>query len=304
MILVFVLYSLFASVFVIAKVGLEYSQPFFFVGSRMLAAGFIMLGYQWLAQRHLFIIKRDHYIRLFALGFFNIYLTNVMEFWGLQYLTAFKTCFIYSLSPFFAAFFSFLVFHERLTRKKWLGLLVGFIGFFPILLMQSPTEELAGGFGVFSWAELAVLVAAGSSAYGWILLRQLVREDGYPAPLVNGWSMLVGGTFALIHSGISETWHPVPVSEYEIFLYCVIALIVISNIFAYNLYGLLLKKFSATFLSFAGFSTPAITALFGWLFIGESITWGFVFCSIVVFLGLGLFYQEELRHGLRIPQKV
>ncbi len=304
MILVFVLYSLFASVFVIAKVGLEYSQPFFFVGSRMAVAGVLMLSYQWLAHRHLFVIQRRHYLRLLCLAFFNIYLTNVMEFWGLQYLTAFKTSFIYSLSPFLAAFFSFLVFDERLTRKKWLGLLVGFVGFFPILLMQSPSEALAGGLWIFSWAELAVLVAAGASAYGWILLRQLVREDGYPAALVNGWSMLVGGALALAHSSLFENWHPIPVTGYESFLYCMIALILISNILAYNLYGLLLKRFSATFISLAGFSTPLITAFFGWIFIGESITWGFVLCSIVVFCGLGIFYQEELRHGMRLPQKV
>ncbi len=304
MILVFVLYSLFASVFVISKVGLIYAQPFFLVGSRMVVAGLIMLTYQWFMYRHLFVIKREHYLRLFSLAFFNIYLTNVMEFWGLQYLTASKTCFVYSLSPFLAAFFSFLVFHERLTKRKWLGLLVGFAGFFPILLMQSPSEELLGGWWIFSWAELAVLVAAAASAYGWIILRQLVRENGYPAPLVNGWSMLVGGLLALLHSRASEGWHPFPVSDYEPFFYAVIALIIVSNLLAYNLYGFLLKRFSATFLSFAGFCTPLVTALFGWAFINETISWGFFGCAFVVFLGLGIFYQEELRQGLRVPQKV
>ncbi len=105
MILIFVLYSLFASVFVISKVGLQYAQPFFFVGSRMVIAGLIMLVYQWSLHRHLFVIKREHYLRLFGLAFFNIYLTNIAEFWGLQYLTAFKTCFVYSLSPFLPLFF-------------------------------------------------------------------------------------------------------------------------------------------------------------------------------------------------------
>ena len=108
---------------------------------------------------------------------------------------------------------------------------------------------------------------------------------------------------ALFHSRLYEPWHPFPVTGYEKFFYCMAALIVISNLLAYNLYGVLLKRFSATFLSFAGFSTPLITAFFGWFFLGEQITWGFVLCASVVFLGLGLFYQEELRHGLRIAEK-
>ena len=82
------------------------------------------------------------------------------------------------------------------------------------------------------------------------------------------------------------------------------ALIIVSNLLAYNLYGALLKRFSATFLSFAGFSTPLITAFFGWAFIHETVSWGFIGCAVIVFIGLGLFYQEELRQGLRVPQEV
>ena len=42
--LAFVLYALFASVFTVAKGALEYASPFFLVGSRMMAAGALMLG--------------------------------------------------------------------------------------------------------------------------------------------------------------------------------------------------------------------------------------------------------------------
>ena len=46
MIFVILLYALFASVFTIAKTGLEFTQPLFFVGSRMMLAGVGLLAYQ------------------------------------------------------------------------------------------------------------------------------------------------------------------------------------------------------------------------------------------------------------------
>ena len=151
MYLVVILYALFASVFTVSKTGLMYTQPLFFVGTRMLFAGGLMLAYQFIFQRRYFKIEKAHFWKIFRLAAFNIYLTNVLEFWGLQYLTSFKTCFIYSLSPFMSAIMSYFMFSERLGSKKWLGLLVGFIGFIPILLNESGGESELGHVFFLSW---------------------------------------------------------------------------------------------------------------------------------------------------------
>jgi drug/metabolite transporter (DMT)-like permease len=301
MFLVILLYALFASVFTIAKTGLEYSQPFFLVGSRMFVAGLIMLAYQYFWNREGFTFDRRHFWRIFRLALFNIYLTNAFEFWGLKYLTSFKTCFIYSLSPFVSAIFSYFLFCEKMNFKKWCGLTIGFLGFLPILLTETSSEEATGHFFFFSWAELAVMAAAVSSVYGWILLRQLVKENGYSPFMANGLSMLLGGAMALTHSLATETWDPVPVSETLPFLECALLLIIISNLICYNLYGYLLRHYSATFISFAGFTTPLFTALFGWFYLGEMVTWPFYLSAAIVFTGLVTFYQQELRQDYYQP---
>lgn len=305
MFFVILLYALFASVFTISKTALDYSQPFFLVGARMMMAGVIMLAYQYWFNREQFVFKKEHFWRIFRLAAFNIYLTNAFEFWGLKYLTSFKTCLIYSVSPFASALFSYLLFSEKMTWKRWTGLIIGLAGLVPIMLNQTSAEEQAGHLFFLSWAELSVLMAAVSSVYGWILLRQLVKENGYSPFMANGLSMLLGGSMALIHSLAVETWNPYPVTEFLPFFECAVLLILISNLVCYNLYGQLLKKYSATFMSFAGFTTPIFTALFGWIFLSETLTWPFFVSLGVLFSGLLIFYQEELKYGYyATPQSV
>ncbi|CCB87681.1 MULTISPECIES: DMT family transporter [Parachlamydia] len=295
MYLVILLYALFASVFTISKTGLQYAQPFFFVGTRMLCAGILMLAYQFFRARDQFTISKKDLFLFVGLGFFSIYLTNILEFWGLKYLTTFKTCFIYSLSPFVSALLSYLLFSEVMTGKKWLGLLIGFSGFIPILLTTTQEEELTGHFFILSWAEIAVIIAAISSVYGWILLKQLVADRGYSPMMANGVSMLIGGSFALIHSWGVESWSPAPYNEFFPFVECAILLIIVSNLICYNLYGFLLRKYSPTFMSFAGFTTPFFTALFGWFYLGETVSLPFFISAGIVLIGLFVFYLEELK---------
>lgn len=114
--------------------------------------------------------------------------------------------------------------------------------------------------------------------------------------MANGISMVIGGTLALVHSyATGESWSPIPVTDMGPFLQNSLLMCLISNIICYNLYGYLLKRYSATFMSLAGLVTPFFASFFGWYFLGETITWHY-FASIAVFsVGLTLFYQEELK---------
>lgn len=297
--LVFLLYALFGSVFTIGKFALECAQPFFIVGSRMTFAGILLLAFQFFRDRN--SLKIDGYIalRLGLLAFFSIFLTNICEFWGLKYLTSGKTCLLYSFSPFISALLSYFVLSETLSRTKWIGLIAGFLGFIPILTTQSSEELAAGTFFIFSWPELAVIVAAAASVYGWILIRQLIKEKGMSPFSINGYSMLFGGIMSLAWSFLMEnaSWTPLPVTNYVGFLESALALLLISNFICYNLYGHLLKSYTATFMSFAGFTTPIFAALFGWFFLGETMPWQFWLSLTAVFLSLYIFHREEIKPG-------
>jgi drug/metabolite transporter (DMT)-like permease len=70
-------------------------------------------------------------------------------------------------------------------------------------------------------------------------------------------------------------------------------LIVFANFIVYNLYGWLLRHYSLTFITFAGFLCPIFGAIFGWLFLNEKITWHYFASLICISFALYIFYSEE-----------
>lgn len=293
MILIAVLYALFASSFSMGKVLLQYTTPIFLTGIRMLAGGLILLAYQYLSPKHNFYFKKKHLWLFFQIVLFGVYFNYILRFWALQSLTSSKTCFIYNLAPFMSAIYSYYFFREKITHRKILGLAIGFVGMIPILLTSSSSEQTVGEMFFLSLPELAVIASVALHAYSWVVMRKLIRDKSYSPTLVNGLTMTAGGFLALITSfAYGEVF---PVSNIVPFSGWLAAVVIISNIICYNLYGKLLKKYSATFLSFAGFLAPLFAAFYGWGLLGETITWHFYASSVLVFVGLYLFYKEETK---------
>lgn len=295
--LVILLYATWSSVFAIGKWTLEIAPPLFITAARMLLAGFLLTGFLAVKRKLQWKLTRAQWTSIGLLALLSIYLTNAFEFWGLKYLSAGKACFIYSLSPFFSALFSYIHFKEKMSPRKWIGMLIGFLGCIPVLAIHTGEEGLMGGVGFLSWPSLAIMGAALCAVYGWVLLRLVVKDQDLSPVTANGYSMLIGGSFALIHSYLVESWIPSPVSSISLFLQGTFAMTFISNIVCFNLYGYLLKKYTATFLSFMGLLSPIFASLNGWFLLGETPSWQIFLSTIIVLSGSWLVYREELKQG-------
>lgn len=294
--LVIILYMLFASLFSLQKVILSYCEPFFSVGSRMLFAGTILIGYVLIRHKPKAIrIKYAHVKEILLLSISMVYLTNAFEIWAIQHMPSSIVCLLYSMSPFVSALVAFFVLNETLSSKQFIGMTIGFLGLLPIIFTQTPQELGIGTILGISLAELACLGMVICSLWGWILLKKIVHEYQYSPLFANGLAMIIGGLMVLLHSYFSgEQWTPLPIISIRPFLINTLSICIISNLICYNLYGYLLKRFSATFMSFAGLIAPIFASLFGFLWLHEVITWHF-YTSIIMFsFGLVIFYREEL----------
>ncbi|HEV2602013.1 MAG TPA: DMT family transporter [Candidatus Babeliales bacterium] len=309
MILILILYMLLASTFTIGKAVLQYIQPIFFIAVRMILSGGLLLGYAYLFDRSHWRFRKQDLWAFLKLATFHIYCAFIFEFLALRTMLSAKACLLYSFSPFITALFSYLIFREQLRLRQIIGLIIGFIGFIPVLASCAMSEGTS--FLCISSAELLLLLSVVSSVYGWILLKEAIDIGGYSPVMANGCSMLLGGIAALctsllyegmpvLYRDVTDTQGPLEslfhgtVDGAIIVGIYTILLILIANVVFYNLYGYLLMQYSMTLLSFAGFTCPLFAAFYGWLFLGEVISSSFIISLISVIVGLTLFYQQEL----------
>lgn len=294
------MHVLLSAIFPVGRTAATLAQPFFFTAVRMTLAGVILVAYYLICFKKFSSRFKEAIIPLVIFTITGVYITNVAEFWALQFVPAAKASLMYSLSPFVAAFFSYTMFQEKMTFKKFWGMAIGVTGFMLMMAYEAPREISFSSAPFVLAGEIALIIAAIATAYGWIIMRRKMLEGILHPVEAIGISMLGGGILAFIHSLCTESWSPIPLKEpWDIpnFSLNLLIAILCSSVFGYVLYTFLLRTYTATFLSFSGFIQPVSAALLGWFFLGETITWQFMSCALLVFLGLYVFYMEELRQG-------
>jgi drug/metabolite transporter (DMT)-like permease len=206
-------------------------------------------------------------------------------------------CLFYNLSPFFSAILSYLFFKERMTTRKWAGLGISIVGIFYFTapsFFLNPTSLLTSP----SFAHILMLISVATASLGWILVRILVKNRGFSPLFVNGISMLIGGAFALPLSNVLEgRTDLLNIENPGSFMLLLGALIFLANVVFYNLYSYLLKKYTATVLSFFGLLTPLFVAVLQYFFLDIPISSGFFASICIISFGIYIFYQEELQQG-------
>ncbi|NGX63281.1 MAG: S-adenosylmethionine/S-adenosylhomocysteine transporter [Candidatus Anoxychlamydiales bacterium] len=301
----FLLFAMWSSCFALGKMAIFSSTPLFFTATRMLLAAFLILGYMLLRKRSQLKISKKQFFAIGILALLSMYLTNALEFYGLKHLSASKTCFIYSLTPIFAAIFSYIHFKEKLSLKKMLGMSIALLGIIPVFFIQSGSAKITSSFFHISLPEIAVIVAVIFSVYGWVLLRMLVKNNSVSPLTANGIGMLLGGIFALTHSYFFDAWTPIPVSSGHnlAFIQGILSYTIVSNIICYNLYGYLLKKYTATFMSFVGLLSPIFASFSEWVLLKTPPSPIILGSTCIIILGLYIVYKEELKQGYIVKEK-
>ena len=115
---------------------------------------------------------------------------------------------------------------------------------------------------------------------------------------VDGWFSFSSGVDGVDTTLVGKNWlgfvFQDQVSNWPLFLWYVL-LITIVGLTCYTMYTVLLRYFSATLISFFGFTEAFFGAFYGWFFLGELVSWLFFVSLAIVSFGLYIFYKEELR---------
>jgi len=261
----------------------------------MVTAGtLLLLYYSFYRKRHCNIPRQQYWIytQIVVVGF---YFNYIARYWSINYLSSAKAGFLFTLYPIISSILSYIFFGEKTSKKQWIGFIFGICAIAPILIPCHSPEQLCKTMHFFSLPDLVILLSIVADCYKWILIRKLVLDRTCSPFMVNGICMTAGGILALSTSyaleGIAPVSSVIPFTGYM----CIY--ILISNIISYNFYSFLLRSYTATFLSLAGFMAPLFSAIYGWLFLKEPISSYTYLSAIILAIGLYIFYQDEQKNN-------
>lgn len=164
-----------------------------------------------------------------------------------------------------------------------------------MLMATTGQEETFKSFLNINLPEIVTILSVACYAYSWIPIKELINKKKYSPWLINGIAMLVGGLGAAVTSLFCDGWYSgaSPITDWYALSWHLFFMISI-GVFCYILYAYLLKSFSTTLVSFFCFTEPFFAALYGWYFLGETVSYLFFISIFIVSIGLYIFYQSEL----------
>ncbi|MBA3954000.1 DMT family transporter [Candidatus Dependentiae bacterium] len=315
----FGVFALLASAISTNKLILYILPPLFFVGIRMLLAGFILISYliysKQLVSRS---VLKKHWFELCIATACTTYAPSLLKAYALQLLPSSKAAFFGTLDPFVTALYAYLLWREKLTIKKTIGMFFGFLGACVLLTSRTCVEEQLRALSFISYPELAALGAVVIGRYGWITVQRLLKNNIFSPVQINSITMVGSGVLSLLSSlcleKSPELFNPglyyskvcSELSLYTFFnkffylnnsqVFFFVALIaytiLVGNVISYTLYATVLKRYTATFIALTSFSVPLFVQLYGWLFLQEQLSLYFFVACLLTFIGLILFYQK------------
>lgn len=294
MLLIILMYALFAAEFPLVKIALRETNAFFLEMMRMLIGGIMLLGLYRMRFGSMVQIARIDWPIFVQLIIFYMYLSYFSSGWALQYMSSLKANILHAAVPFVSALLAYILVQDRVTPQKIVGMLIGSCGLLTILAISDKASIPWGKeCAQVSWPELMMFVSIVSTEYGYFLVKRLY-DKGYSLLLINGITMFVGGSLSLLSALIFFEHQVVHYSSLGSVLIYATILFFVMNGLDIAFYGTLIKKYSITFLTFANFLSPLFGILYGTIFMGESISPLHGVASGLIFLGLYLFSKAEV----------
>jgi len=167
----------------ILKIGVSEIAPFTFRAYTLAFSGLGLLAISVASGQSVRLPRRLWPI-VIVLSVFNIAAWNGLVLFGLQHMPAGRSAILAYTMPVWAALITPFVLHERMSRRKLLGLALGAAGM--LVLLGEDFTAIRGSPG----GALMILAAAITWAIGTVLLRKY--QPDLPPNTLSGWMMLIG----------------------------------------------------------------------------------------------------------------
>ena len=254
-----------------------------FAGVRFVVAGLLLLlagaVMGWGLR-----IKREHWAGVATLGLTQTALQYIFFYIGVANATGTKSSIMNATGTFFSVLLAHFIYHnDRLSGRRVLGCLVGFMGvaaanYGPTLLQ--PDFTLAGEGAVI----MAALVLSAASIYGKKLSQHL------NAAVMTGWQMVIGGA-VLLTGGLVAGGH---MSEFTLGSAALMAYMALLSALAFSIWSALLKHNAVGRVTVFNFLIPVFGVALSAVFLGEDVfAWKNGIALVLVCAGIWLVTAEK-----------
>lgn len=262
---------------VVIKIGLAESPPFYGAAFRFMLAVAILTAIvmykklSWPRSRRIWMWTAISGVLMYFGSYAVVYFVE-------QYINAALAAILFASFPFFVAIGAHHYLpHERLTMLKIVGLIIGFGGVV-VLFSGGATAPSTKAW----WAPGLMIVSPLCSAIASVIVKKhLTKEDPYALNVIQmtiGICLLV--PMALIFEDIgSFAWNAKSTGA-------VLFLGTFGSAFAFVTLYHLMKTMAASRLSLIAFVTPVVAALLGWWILGEIPTWATATGAGLVLVGI------------------
>lgn len=247
--------------FISAKYGLPYAEPLTFLSLRFFLVVALMLPLAWSTQAPWpKTPAQTAHVAMAGILIQGGYLVGVF---GSIYLgmAAGLSALIVGLQPILTAFASAPLFGERLRRRQWLGLVLGFLG---VLLVVQGRSSISG----ITPATLGLSVMA---------LLSITVGTLYQKRLCGAVDLRTGSVIQFAAAGIVILPFAMWLETMQIrwtmqFVLTIAWLVLVLSIGAISLLYVLIRRDAATKVASFFYLVPPVTALFAYVIFGETLS--------------------------------
>ena len=226
-------------------------------------------------------MRRPEWLAILWLGFIGYYLASLLDFMGLQYITASLERLVLFLYPTMVVLLSVALFRTRVGGRIWIALVLSYAGILLVfehdLLVTSDTHGFwLGGALVFAGAFCYALYLVGA---GPVIAR--LGSLRFIA-----WAMLTSAVFVMAQFLLTRPLAALAAPASIQALSLVMALF--STVLPTFLVAEAIKRIGANRTSIIGSLGPVFTIGLGWWILGEAVNWTQLLGAALVLSGVTL----------------
>lgn len=242
----------------------------------------------------LFLLRKSwHFTGKFwstaLLGVVNSGLPFLLYCLAARYLPAGYSALLNALTPLMGALIGFACFGEVLSRRKWLGVAIGFAGVALIVPQISPEA----GANMLTGILACLLATACYGTAGYLARRWISERGGLDATLVALGSQLGATLFLLPFSLATLAMNPLPAPPPASAWFSVLAVGLLCTALAYILYFRLLADIGPLRTLSVTFLVPPFGVLWGYLVLDETLAPNALLGALVIGVAVWLVVSRE-----------